>query len=58
MKRPKQLPVVDRNSTKKSATIPVGAGGNVRASFDWIFPPIVVDGFGGPFVNPWLKRLE
>jgi hypothetical protein len=35
MKRPKQLPAVDRNNETKSAAVPVGAGGNVRASFDW-----------------------
>jgi hypothetical protein len=35
MKRPKQLPAVDRNNVTKSAAVPVGAGGNVRASFDW-----------------------
>ena len=35
MKLPKQLPAVDRNSATKSAAVPVGAGGNVQASFDW-----------------------
>jgi hypothetical protein len=35
MKRPKQLPAVDRNKATKSAAVPVEAGGNVRASFDW-----------------------
>jgi hypothetical protein len=33
MKRPKQLPAVDRNPTK-TAALPAGAGG-VRPSFDW-----------------------
>jgi hypothetical protein len=32
MKRPKQLPAVDRNT--KTAAMPAGAGG-VRPSFDW-----------------------
>jgi len=31
MKRPKQIPAVDRNATKKVAAVPVGA--NVRPSF-------------------------
>jgi hypothetical protein len=35
MKRPKQLPAVDRNNVTKRAAVPVGAGGNVHASFDW-----------------------
>jgi hypothetical protein len=52
MKRPKQLPAVDRNKTNKSAAVPVGTGGNVRASFDWqsiiqsLNPPMAIDGFG------------
>jgi hypothetical protein len=33
MKRPKQLPAVDRNSDK-TAAVPAGAKG-VNASFDW-----------------------
>ena len=32
MKRPKQLPAVDRHT--KTAAVPAGAGG-VRPSFDW-----------------------
>jgi hypothetical protein len=33
MKRPKQLPAVDRNTDKKSAAVP--AGSKVKASWDW-----------------------
>jgi hypothetical protein len=33
MKRPKQLPAVERNTTR-IANLPAGAGG-VRPSFDW-----------------------
>ena len=33
MKRPKQLPAVDRNNSTKTAAVPVGA--NVRPSFSW-----------------------
>jgi hypothetical protein len=47
MKKPKQLPAVDRNKATKSAAVPLGAGGNVRASFDWasLLQPQAINGF-------------
>jgi hypothetical protein len=49
MKRPKQLPAVDRNI--KTSTIPEGVGG-VRPSFNWADlagignGPVITNGFG------------
>lgn len=47
MKRPKQLPAVDRNS-KKSAAVPVGA--KVGPS-DWLSDLGVLGGFVGPLLG-------
>jgi hypothetical protein len=44
MKRPKQLPAVDRNT--KIAAMPAGVGG-VRPSFSWgdLIGPVATNGF-------------
>ena len=47
MKRPKQLPAVDRSTSRKSAAVPVGAQVGPSAWYDHIPWGSIATGLGG-----------